>query len=191
MRLRITPGALLLLFVLLLQKNALLAVTVIAVLLHEAGHLLAAARLGIRIRTLELDLIGAQIYPATLLPSYRAELLLALGGPLASFLLFLITLPFGTDFMTLLGRTSLSLALFNLLPVSGFDGGRMLFSLLAAPFGERIATRAVAVTSYLSLLLLFLLSACLLLRYGQNAALALLSTSLFARLFLPPSGRRY
>lgn len=184
MKIRITPGAVLLLAVLALDKSTVFAASVLAAALHECGHLLAARLLHIPLRLLELDLMGAKLYPVSAIPSYRAEALLAAAGPLCSILL---ALPFfGTriPFFVALRTATLSFALFNLLPIEGFDGGRVLHSLCACRFGESAARRVLFASSYLSLLFLFALAACLLLRYGEDATLAVLSASLFARLFL-------
>ena len=184
LRIRITPGAILLVAVLAFEKRELFIATVIAAAFHECGHLFAARRLGIRLRLLEIDVMGAKLYPATALPSYRAEAILAAAGPLFSLLLaapfFHTVLPF----FVFLRNATLSFALLNLFPIEGFDGGRMLSALICAVFGERAATRALFVTTYLSLLLLFSISACLLLRYGEDASLTVFCASLFARLFL-------
>lgn len=183
MKLHITPGAALLLLVLLWRGQGALPL-LLAAAIHEAGHLLTAHALGIRLRRMELDLLGAKLYPALPLPSYRAEAFLALGGPVFSLLTVLPCLPLDTSFARELMTASLSLGCFNLLPIEGFDGGRILCSLLSLTLGEQAARRLLFFTTYLSLLLLFSLSACLLLRYGEDAALAILSASLFARLFL-------
>lgn len=181
MKIRITPGAILLALVLLFQPDGLLPATVLAAAVHECGHLLAAKLLHIRLRMLELDMMGAKLYPAAHLPSYKAEMLLAAAGPAAS--LALLLLPPLSPFLVAVRTASLSLALFNLLPIKDFDGGRILHALFSPILGKHADT-ALAVSSYLSLLLLFSLAACLLLRYGEDAALAVLSASLFAKLFL-------
>ena len=188
MKIRITPGAILLLFVAALTEGILFPAALLAVAVHECGHYFAAKALGVRLRLLELDVAGARFYPAGALPSYRAEALLAAAGPAASLLLALFTLPFGGAPAAAVRAVTLSLALFNLLPVKNFDGGRMLDACLSHFVGNDGAERVLSVTSYLSLLFLFALSSCVLLRYGQNLALAVLSASLFARLFL--SGER-
>jgi stage IV sporulation protein FB len=157
---------------------------VLAAALHECGHLLAARRLHIPLRLLELDLMGARLYPARSIPSYRAEALLAAAGPLCSILLAVPLLTTRIPFFVALRTAPLSFALFNLLPIEGFDGGRVLFSLFACRLGENAARRVLLASSYLSLLFLFSLASCLLLRYGEDATLAVLSASLFARLFL-------
>ena len=61
----------------------------------------------------------------------------------------------------------------------------MLHATLAQFLEGETADRVLAASSYLSLFLLFSLSSCILLKYGQNLALAVLSASLFAKLFLP------
>lgn len=184
MKIRITPGAVLLLAVLAFDKSTVFAASVLAAALHECGHLLAARLLHIPLRLLELDLMGARLYPASAIPSYRAEAILAAAGPLCSILLAVPFLSTRIPFFVALRTATLSFALFNLLPIEGFDGGRVLFSLFACRFGEDSARRVLFASSYLSLLFLFALASCLLLRYGEDATLAVLSASLFARLFL-------
>ena len=184
MKIRITPGALLLLIALLFDAKGAAMGILFAALLHECGHLLAARLLGIRLRLLELDLAGAKLYPARAIRSYRDEGILAAAGPLASLAGALLS-PFPLPFFHVFRLACLSQALFNLLPIDGFDGGRILFSVLARLLDAERARRALALCTYLCLLLLFALSACLLLRYGESMALAVLSASIFARQFLP------
>ncbi len=184
MQIRISPGAVLLLFVMALSQGSLFPAVLLAVTAHECGHLLASRLLGVRLRALELDLPGARLIPAGLLPSYRAEALLAAAGPAASLLLAAFTLPHATPFAVTLSAVTLSLFLFNLLPITEFDGGRLLFCLIAPRFGENAARRTLLFCSYLSLLSLFSLSACLLLRYGESMMLAVLCATFFAKLFL-------
>ena len=71
------------------------------------------------------------------------------------------------------------------MPIADFDGGRMLRTTLALALPEDMAERILAICSYVSLFLLFSLSACMLLKYGQNLALTVLCVSLFAKIFLP------
>ena len=184
MKIRITPGAILLLFVAALTEGILFPAALLAGAVHECGHFLAAKALGVRLRLLELDVAGAKFTPAGALPSYRAEGMLAAAGPAASLLLALLTRPLGGALAAATRAVTLSLAFFNLLPIRGFDGGRMLDACLSHFLDDRRASRVLSTTSYLSLLFLFALSSCVLLRYGLNLSLAVLSASLFARLFL-------
>ena len=192
MKIRITPGAVLFLGVQLFTASPFFFAGVLAAALHECGHLLAARALHIPLRLLEIDIMGARIFPLHALPSYKAEGILAAAGPAASLLLALPLAYTNASFAVALRLSTLSFALFNLLPIEGFDGGRVLGALLGAKFGQKTAQQVLFFTSYLSLLFLFCLSSCLLLRYGENATLAVLSASLFAHLFLSVdrSGRR-
>lgn len=185
MKIRIDP-TLILFLILLAGGDALpLTATLAAALFHECGHLLASVVGHIPLRLIEFDLFGAKIHPLGLIPSYKKEILLASAGPLFSLLLGVFLLPYGGIFISALKSATLSLALFNLLPIGEFDGGRVLRAALSLFGNQHLADRVLAVTSYLFLFLLFALASCMLLRYGQNLALTVLSASLFVKLFLP------
>lgn len=184
MKVKIAPGTLMLTLLLCLSGGAKLPATLIAALFHELGHLSAARLLGVRIGVMEIDLFGAKLYPDGLLPSFGTELCLAAAGPLFSLLLSLFFAPYTGVFFQALALSSLSLGLFNLLPIGEFDGGRILHAALSCFFEDGTAHRALSAATYLSLLFLFSLSSCLLLRYGQNLSLAVLSATLFAKFFL-------
>ncbi len=184
MQIRITPGAIIFFFAMALTGAKSFLATALCVLVHECAHLAAAKVLHVRIRALELDIGGAQIKTAGLFPSYRTEWLVAAAGPASSLLLAIFLSPVPSDFAQNALLTSLSLALFNLLPIEGFDGGRMLYATGAPLFGEVATRRTLYVTTYLALLFLFSVASCLLLRYGRNATLIALSASLFTKLFL-------
>ena len=182
-KVRISPAAALLLLLAARQGALRLFSVVLAAAFHEAGHLLAAAFLSLPVKKLELDLFGAKIYTAPL-PSYRAEAALCLAGPLFSLFLGFALLPFKAPFFHTVAALSFSFALFNLLPVAGLDGGRVLAAFLSLHLGPARSDRVLSALSYLSLLFLFSLAAALLLRYGQDALLSLLCAALFARQFL-------
>ena len=184
MRIRITPGAFLLLCAMLFTGDMLFPATLLAAAWHECGHLLAARALGVRLRLLELDIPGARLFPAGALPSYAAQGCLAVAGPASSFLLAALVYPLNGSFFSALFAATLSLGFFNLLPVDGFDGGHMLEALLKPFLGERTGRRVLLSASYLSVFFLFSLSATCLLRYGENLSLTVLCASLFARIFL-------
>ena len=184
MKIKIAPGTLMLMLLLCLGGNVQFPATLLAALFHELGHLIAARALGVRIAQMEIDVLGAKLYPAGLLPDFSTELCLAAAGPFFSLLLSAFLYPYGGVFAHTLALTSLSLALFNLLPIGEFDGGRMLHAALSCFCEEGLAHRILSITTYLSLLLLFCLSSCLLLRYGQNLSLAVLSATLFDKFFL-------
>ncbi len=134
----------------------------IACLVHELGHLLVLRLLGGELERLSLTGMGAVIEPRRYrMFSYWEECLLAMAGPLASFLLAFFAFAWvsksGSDTAALLSLLSLALGVFNLLPAGPLDGGWLLRSLLMHHMepdtGERIGT---VVTRILAVILLLL-----------------------------------
>ena len=123
----------------------------LALLLHETGHLLTARGLGYRVRSLELWPFGAAL-SVDLGTGSRGALPVALAGPLCSMaaaamsLLLLRLLPQTEGVMEPFFCMNLSLAAVNLLPAEPLDGGRALASLLSRPLGARRARRLTAWT---------------------------------------------
>jgi len=123
-----------------------------SVVAHELGHALTARGFGIATRQILLLPIGgvAQIEQKHMRP--RVELLVALAGPIVSFLLAGILFTFaavsgdlGADgFLGSLAWTNLGLAVFNMLPAFPMDGGRVLRAALSSRIGHLRATRIAA-----------------------------------------------
>ena len=90
-----------------------------AVGFHELGHYLALCRMDRTPKAIRLSFSGAVMEMGNL--SYREEFLAAAAGPAASLLLGLLS-----PLWPALGLYSLALGLFNLLPLCGLDGSRML-----------------------------------------------------------------
>ena len=106
--------------------------------LHEGGHWLAIRGAGGQVDGLRLGVAGAEMALRAPL-SYGREALCALAGPGVSLALAWAgsLWPGGAR----LAGVNLVLALFNLLPVSGLDGGRALGCALAALAGPETAQR--------------------------------------------------
>ncbi len=119
MNVSLAPSAILWLSVLFYLDGKLLLPFFLAAAVHELGHLLALRRMGHSPGRIVLRFTGAAMEIPAL--SYRQELLAAAAGPLASLLLGAL-LPLFPAF----GLYSLILGLFNLLPIPGLDGGRIL-----------------------------------------------------------------
>ncbi|HET7577746.1 MAG TPA: site-2 protease family protein [Bacillales bacterium] len=107
------------------------AVLVYLILIHESGHLVAARQKGIKTSpALFIPFIGAVISMKERPKDAATEAYLAYGGPLAGLISFLPAIPlyYWTHasvwgLMIFLGAL---LNLFNLLPVSPLDGGRIV-----------------------------------------------------------------
>ena len=118
--------------------------------LHEAGHLLTARGLGYRVRSLELWPFGAAIR----MDGGTGGLPAAMAGPLCSLaaagasLLVLRLMPGTEAVMEPFFLLNLTLGAANLLPAEPLDGGRALAALLARPLGMR---RARCITAWAGL----------------------------------------
>ena len=105
---------------------------------HEVGHLLAIYILGGKISELCLECTGGVIRYNGSRMSYTDELIAALSGPLFSLLLAISATALGKtfgEFWFTLSGVSLVFCVFNMLPVSVLDGGRMLY-MIAAHLGN-------------------------------------------------------
>ncbi len=165
----------------------------IAIGLHGLGHLCAARCCGIRLRRITLSATGLRWLTDTGgFPSYGKEALVALGGPLGNvlgnaFLLLLLRLSPANEgpVASLIAGTlpiSLFLALWNLMPIRGFDGGRLLGCLLLqhrCAFSPTTAERVLNLTSAACFFVLWLLAVYLLLRTGRAFSLFLFCVQLF------------
>lgn len=121
---------------------ALVAVFLLASLLHELGHILAVKLLGAQIRHLTLSCAGAEL---TLLGegSYGRDLLLCISGPTVNLVLALWT---END---LFAGVNLLLGMLNLMPIRGLDGGNALYAVLAWIAGPKWGERLVKSCSVL------------------------------------------
>lgn len=167
------------------DRSGLFPAVALAAGFHEAGHLLAAKAMKIPMAGMRLDLLGARLETRGRLLSYGEEWLLCAAGPLFSLLLAVLPFPLweGSAFARQISGASALLGCLNLLPIRTFDGGRMLSDFLSAAAGERCAEKALDVTSFCCLFLLWSASVYCLLRVGSGLSLLAFSMSLFLRFF--------
>jgi Zn-dependent protease len=116
---------------------------VASLLLHEVGHMLMAAALGVSVSEFGICLLGAYNRRARA-NSRRDEVLISLAGPLMNFALIApcFFLPH-IGFELTMGN--LVLAVFNLLPIPTSDGLRILKTIWG-PFPVASPVRAIPVT---------------------------------------------
>jgi Zn-dependent protease len=124
-----------------------------SLLLHELGHAVVARREGMEIAGITLWLFGGVARFNGMFPSGRAELRIALAGPVVSLflgLLFLgvaaaLPLPDAVEgVVAWLGRINLILLAFNMLPALPLDGGRVLRALLWMRSGDFVRATGTA-----------------------------------------------
>ena len=192
MKIEISPTVWIMAAALLLSSEArggALVIILLATFLHELGHLVAAATLGIGIKRIRIDIFGAIIESEQLSCSYIKEAVLALSGPFANLLTAIIFILFQFPFdVRLFTAASLLFAFINLLPARGFDGGRALSCLLLCRLSPSLTSRFISVTSFLSVFALWSVSVYFIIRTGAYLSLFVFSSVLFARLFLGENG---
>ena len=112
--------------------------TMLAALLHEAGHLLTARLLGVGVSEITLLPLGADI-KFSRLTTYREDILTGISGAAANILSALLLLPLGAHpAVRYFICSNLALAAINLLPVDTLDGGTVLRGILSARMPENI-----------------------------------------------------
>lgn len=189
LRIGILP-ALILALMLVFQPVGIVLPSLGAAVLHESGHMLAALVLGVPLRSLDVGLFGASLKVRGSLISYPKEFLLCAAGPAMNFVCAaaVCILSEHRGYYTECGEwfasVSLMLGILNLMPAEGFDGGRMLSVAVSSIFGPRAAARTISMTSFISIVALWMLSVYLLLRYGTSLSLFIFTLSLFYRLFI-------
>lgn len=182
--------ALILVLMPIFQPVGIVLPTLGAAAIHESGHMLAAFLLGIPLRSLDIGLFGASLKVRGSLISYPKEFLLCAAGPAMNFICALAVCCYSThrgcytECGEWFASVSLMLGILNMMPAEGFDGGRMLSVSVSLLFGPRCASRTLALTSFISVILLWMLSVYLLLRFGTSLSLFVFTVSLFYRLFI-------
>ncbi|MDI3235056.1 site-2 protease family protein [Exiguobacterium antarcticum] len=129
--------------------------------IHEMGHLAAAKRLGFKTGpAIFVPFMGAVIGIKDTFRTPKQEAILAYGGPLAG-LLSLIPLLIGyaltgNEFWLVIFHLGALLNLFNLLPVSPLDGGRILAGLPIVVWVAGLAALIAYGITHFSIILLLI-----------------------------------
>lgn len=115
------------------DKTGILLPTLLAVFLHECGHLFMMWILRCAPKQIKLIPASVQITSA-FSGGYKNDILIALSGPIVNLLLFSVFYynftQYGNEFTGYFSAINLMLCIFNLLPIKGLDGGTVLLSLL-------------------------------------------------------------
>jgi len=123
---------------------------IVSAFVHELAHLFAFLLCGAKIERISLSCMGANITLAEFpMLSYLREALCILCGPLANFLLSFICYLSG---FYLLAGINIILCVFNLIPASRFDGGRIIMLFCQRFFTYRTAYTVLGVLSFLSVI---------------------------------------
>lgn len=119
---------------LLTDKTGFLLPALFAIIMHEIGHLFVMWLLECSPKRVKLIPASIQI-TTPFQKRYRNDILIATAGPAVNIVLFLTLyfnyLAFGNQITLYFALLNLVIAVFNLLPVKGLDGGTILYCVLA------------------------------------------------------------
>ncbi len=138
-----------------------IAALVMAVLVHELGHLFAIILMGMKVTDIHVEPCGLCLDYAGVNSNTR-EIIAALAGPFMGMLFFRLSLYSKSALLMLSGRLSLLYSVFNLLPAKPLDGGRIFAHLAETMLGDfegaRISKLASAAISILLMIFGFIYS---------------------------------
>ena len=115
-------------FLVLIDRTGLICPSFLCVTIHELGHIIALKVLKIKHTKIEFFISTVRI-TGNIYSSNLKSILLALGGPIANFLMtpFIIS---ESKPILYFGLCNLSIGLFNLIPAKNLDGGDALYYIL-------------------------------------------------------------
>lgn len=117
----------------------------LAVAVHETGHILAAKLCGMQIKSVTFGALGIHMAGETASVGDFRRAVVSLAGPFANLLSFLLLLPLPRAY----SAVQLTLFAFHVLPAVPLDGGTALYCLLRGTFSEKTAERTITVSSVL------------------------------------------
>lgn len=167
------PFSALITLLLYIDRTGLMGYSLLAVILHELGHLAAMHTVKAKPKEFLLSLRGILIVSPTL-PDAPQRLWVAVAGPLSNALCGGLFFLFGCK---VAAAVQWIVALYNLLPIRGLDGGSILEALLClCGAGEK--EWILTLCSFFTAGVVFVLGIQLLLLNGSNISLLLLGVYL-------------
>ena len=164
------------------------AMTIIAVTLHETAHIAAGKLCRVNFQRVKLSSLGAKLSASNVILSYPVEIFICASGPLANLSTAAIVFLFfpGNKALKYLADVSIALALLNLLPIEGFDGGGITKHTVSLLISVDAAEKILKVLSFAALFCIWCVSVYIMMRSGKSTSLFLYSLAIFASLFRSP-----
>lgn len=174
---------------LIISRSLFMLMALLAALLHELGHIIMAKACRIRLTSCKIGLYGAGLMPDGMFYSYTREIFLCAAGPLTNLLCGSIGLniykAYPSQPLLWFIFSSFILGCVNLLPIHGFDGGRIFSAIISRFISPSAANVSVHISSFVFLFILWSFSVYLLMRAGASLSLFIFSLSVFVRIFMP------
>lgn len=159
----------------------------VSAFIHEAGHILAAFFLKVRISYIEILPFGiCGRLKDDIIKNPDKEIMIALAGPLLSFTIAYLAHSFKSfisqDIYNCIFPLNFSLGILNLIPIIPLDGGRILKASLTKHYGAIPALKISRFISYVLTFFVITISVYGLLIYPFNFSLILISSFLLGNL---------
>lgn len=181
-KISISLSAIILLPAVIFDPSGQLTSTVIAALLHEAGHIALICLTGAGVKHIRVTPYGLEIQTVRSYRDLTQELAVSLAGCAVNLAFFLFLLPYG-GFCASLASSCAVLGVLNALPVSGLDGGEALFAFISRYSDYSRTKRICRYVSFATLVLLWTLAVYIFLFSGYNYSLFIMTVWLFAKLY--------
>lgn len=129
-------------------------------MLHELGHLACMLALGNKPLCVSFELTGINILRNdSTTVSLTQEIFTAVSGPLVNLILFLLFALLwgktGEEKFLSMASVNLILMTFNLLPIKGLDGGKVLYYFISKFISFKAAKTVLTVSSVVFVILMF------------------------------------
>lgn len=134
---------------------------VLALSIHEFGHLIAIRCLGEKVKKIEIEPFGCSI-TRNRFASYKSDIVVALGGPILGLICaivsFFVFIKFPSLYLLYFIVINVVYSVFNLIPCSALDGGVFLSALLHLIFDDEKAYRIEKIAdAFFSILLIIVI----------------------------------
>ncbi len=173
------PFALLMALLLCCDRTGVILASLLSVFFHELGHLAMLFILKMPPRRVNFRLCGIEIVESRLYCGYWAQLLVAAAGPIINILLGLLLLPLSyITFFGIMSASNFVIGVFNLLPLSQFDGGEILYCIMSCYMAEKRCKIISRVIDVILILLLIALGVYIFLMPNHNPTLLITSVYL-------------
>lgn len=162
--------------ILLLDRTGVGYLSILSIVIHESGHVFVMKILKIKISAMELFSGRIKIIHKSF-TSDKQNLFIALGGPIMN-LLFVPLYFLGNSSLKYFALCNMVIALFNLMPIKGLDGGDIIFYSLRVK-GSSKYNILVNIISYFFIILIIIFGGIIFAFVNGNITLIIVGIYLF------------